>query len=156
MGVFREVHCSWSKDSGPSELLDDVVVVCGSSGEIILYLLVQTRLSDSEISQDGVMSNVFALLEVVWEFSCQPGLLWHVKAVAGSLVYGLSDRKYLQGEEPIVVAKLISALNLAVFVNGDLNDDTFSEVDLGSFSRSIEGDVVGSGNFREIQVSIRI
>lgn len=102
------------------------------------------------------MGNVSALLEVLWEFSCQSGLLWYVKAVAGSLVYGLSDREYLHGEEPIVVAKLISALDLAVFFNGDLNDDTFSEVDLSSFSRSIEGDVVGSGNSREIQVSIRI
>ncbi|KEQ86694.1 hypothetical protein M438DRAFT_404265 [Aureobasidium pullulans EXF-150] len=131
-------------------------MVCGSSGEIIPYLLVQTHLGDSKVSQDGIMGNVSALLEVLWEFSCQSGLLWYVKAVAGSLVYGLSDRKYLQGEEPIVVAKLISALNLAVFVNGDLNDDTFSEVDLSSFSRSIEGDVFGFGDSGEIQLSIRI
>lgn len=156
MGVFRGVRCSGSKDSGSNELLGGVVVVCGSSGEIISYLLVQTRLSDSEVSQDGTMGNVFALLEVVWELSFQPGLLWHVKAVAGSLVYGLSDHKYFQGEESIVVAKLISALDLAVFVPGDLNDDTFSEVDLGSSSRSIVSDVVGSGNSREIRVSIRI
>lgn len=70
MGVFRGGLCSGSKDSGSSELLGGVVMVCGSSGEIIPYLLVQTHLSDSEVSQDGVMGNVFALLEMLCRIFC--------------------------------------------------------------------------------------